>query len=133
MAGFKICFNLQDRSGWLSPVQGWGISQLLMVPALGCGRSEWLLEWKLNWVVPPTSWPWYSGSCGRAKLKARTKVKTSGLVTLRRKGLTRTLLAKECSKGIAVARMITEKILLLREQKGLSGKFCMNLETCKYW
>ncbi|KAL2294526.1 hypothetical protein Nmel_008261, partial [Mimus melanotis] len=49
-------------------------------------------------VVPQTSWPWYSGSCGREKLKARRKVKTSCLVSLTalmREDATRTLLTQK--------------------------------------
>lgn len=57
-----------------------------------CGRSD----------SCRSSWPWYSGSHGRDKLKARTKVNTSCLVTLvplRREGVARTLLAQKNVTG----------------------------------
>lgn len=49
-----------------------------------------------------TSWPWCSESRGRDKLKARTKVKLSRLVTLtalRRGDVTRTLLVRKNVTG----------------------------------
>lgn len=81
---------------------------------------------KMSWVAPPTSWPCYSGSRGKEKLKTRTKVKTSCLVTLTgltREDVIRTLLAQKNVTG-------TKKIVLLREQeqRGLNGKFCIKLK-----
>lgn len=58
---------------------------------------------KLNWVVLLTSWPWYSGDCGRDKLKARSEN-----MMFRHSDQTRcnedTASAKGCNRGL-----ITEK------------------------